>query len=108
MHFNIFPIQYNHHQNNVVSFKEKGEKQIYSFITAQATSICPSCRVIKYSTRDYSELIYVYFKKETSCATGKWWPNSVLLKKCVSFRTVSIILSIPCTWVLDFSVVSAV
>jgi len=22
MHFNIFPVQYNHHRNNVVSFEE--------------------------------------------------------------------------------------
>jgi hypothetical protein len=36
MHFNIFPVQYNHHQNNMVSFKELGEKQIYSSITSQA------------------------------------------------------------------------
>jgi hypothetical protein len=91
----------------VVSFKEWGKKQIYSIIS-QATSICSSCRVVKYSTKDYSELIYVYFKKDTSCVTGKWWPNSIIMKKCVSFRTVSIILSIPCTHVLDFSVMSAV
>jgi hypothetical protein len=72
------------------------------------TSICSSCRVVKYSTGDYSELIYVYFKEDTSCVTGKWWPNSTLIKKCVSFRNASIILPIPCTCVLDFSVTSAV
>jgi hypothetical protein len=39
--------------------------------------------------------MWVYCKKDTSCITGKWWPKFVLIKKCVSFRTASIILSIP-------------
>ena len=29
--------------------------------------------------------------------TVKWWPNSVVIKKCVSFTAVYITLSIPCT-----------
>ena len=53
--------------------------------------------VVQYSTRDYSELTWVYSKKDTSCVTGKWWPNSILIKKCVCFIAVSIILSIPST-----------
>jgi len=61
----------------LVSFREQGEKQIPSIIS-QATRR----RVVQYSTRHYS---------------GKWWPNSILIKKCVSFTAVSIILSIPCT-----------
>jgi hypothetical protein len=34
-------------------------------------------------------------KTRSSCITGKWWPKSVLIRECVSFTTVSIILSIP-------------
>jgi hypothetical protein len=40
----------------------------------------------------------VYSKKDTSCITGKWWHNSIVIKKCVSFTTISIILSIPCVF----------
>ena len=36
-------------------------------------------RGVQYSTRDYSELTWVYSKKDTSCVTGKWWPNSILM-----------------------------
>jgi hypothetical protein len=50
---------------------------------------------LQYSTRDYSVPIWVYSKKDTWCITGKWRPNSVLIKKFVSFTGVSIILSIP-------------
>jgi hypothetical protein len=57
------------------SFREQGEKQIPSIIS-QATRR----RVVQYSTRDYS---------------GKWWPNSKLIKKCVSFTVVSIIFVHP-------------
>jgi len=49
----------------------------------------------EYSTRDYSELTRVYRKKDTSCVTGKWWPNSILIKKCVSFTAASIIFVHP-------------
>ena len=52
---------------------------------------------IQYSTRDYSELIRIYSKKGTSRTAGKWWPNSKLINKLVSFTTVSIIFSIPYT-----------
>ena len=59
----------------LVSFREQGEKQILSFIS-QATRR----RVLQYSTTDYS---------------GKWWSNSVLIKKCVSLTGVSIIFVHP-------------
>jgi len=36
-------------------------------------------RGVQYSTKDYSELTWVYSKKDTSCVIGKWWPNSILL-----------------------------
>jgi hypothetical protein len=32
----------------------------------------------------------------------QWWPNCVLIMKCVSFTTVSITLSIPCTYAAFF------
>lgn len=44
--------------------------------------------------------LWVYCKKKTSCVTDKWWPNSTLIQKWVSFTTASIILSIPCMSVL--------
>ena len=50
---------------------------------------------LQYSIRDYSVLIWVYSKKDTWCIKGKWWPNSLLIKKFVSSTSVSIILSIP-------------
>jgi hypothetical protein len=34
-------------------------------------------------------------KKGTSCITGKWWPNCILIKKCVPFTTVFIVVTIP-------------
>ena len=75
-----------YHRTTVVSFREQGEKQIPSIIS-QATRR----RVVHYFTRDYS----VSSKKDTSCVTDKWWPNSILIKKCVSFTTVSIIFVHP-------------
>jgi len=51
--------------------------------------------VVQYFTRDYSELTRVYSKKDTSCGTGKWWPISILIEKCVSFTAVSIIFVYP-------------
>ncbi len=74
----------------VISFREQGEKQIPS-VNSQTTRR----RVVQYSTRDYSELTWVYSKKDTSCVTGKWWPNSILIKKCLSFTAVSIIFVHP-------------
>jgi len=59
----------------MVSFREQGEKQTPSIIS-QATRR----RVVQYSTTDYS---------------GKWWPNSLLTKKCVNFTAVSIIFVHP-------------
>jgi hypothetical protein len=53
-------------------------------------------RAVQYSSWDHSELIRDYSKKDTSSITGKWWPNSVVIKKCISVTTVSIILSIHC------------
>jgi hypothetical protein len=60
----------------LVSFREQGEKQIPSNIISPATRR----RVVQYSTRDCS---------------GKWWPKSILIKKCVSFTAVSIIFVHP-------------
>jgi len=74
----------------LVSFREQGEKQIPSKISQASRR-----RVVHYSTRDYSELTRVYSKKDTSCVTGKWWPNSILIKKCISFTAVSIIFVHP-------------
>jgi hypothetical protein len=89
-----------YHWTSLVSFREWREKQIPSAIISQATKRCSSRSVVQYSTTEYSELIWVYSKKSTNCFTGKWWPNSILTKKYVSFMTVSVILSIPCasTW----------
>ena len=56
------------------SFREQTEKQIPSIISQAAIR-----RVVQYATRDYSELTWVYSKKDTSCVTGKWWPNSTLI-----------------------------
>ena len=74
----------------LVSFREQGENQIPSNI-CQVTRR----RVVQYSTRDYSELTWVYSKKDTSCVTGRWWLNSTLIKKCASFTAVSIIFVHP-------------
>ena len=57
-----------------------------SYIISQATR-----RVIQYSTTDHAKLTRVYCKNDTSYVTGKWWPNSISIKKCVSFTAVSII-----------------
>ena len=86
-------LKYN--RTNVVSFTEYGETQIPSSIISQATRRCYSWRVVQYSNRGYSVLIWVYSKKDTRCITGKYRPNSVLIKKFVSFTSVSNILSIP-------------
>jgi hypothetical protein len=41
-------------------------------------------------------------RRTQAVITGEWWPNSVLIKTCVSFTTVFIILSIPCIFrILD-------
>ena len=85
----------NYHQTTVVSFKEYSEKQIPFYIISQATRRCSFWRGVQYNTRDYSELIWVYSEKDTSYITGKWWTNSVLIKKRVSSTLVFIILSIP-------------
>ena len=73
-------------RTSVVSFREQDEKQIPSIIS-QATRR----RVVQFFTRNYS----VYSKKDTSCVAGKWWPNSILIKKCVSSTAVSIIFVHP-------------
>jgi hypothetical protein len=64
--------QLKYHRITVASFREQGDKQIPSIIS-QATRIV----VVQYSTRDYSEFTRVYCK-DTSCVTGKCWPNSIL------------------------------
>jgi len=85
-------------RTTVVSFRGYGEKQIPSSLISPATRRCSPWRVVQYSVRDYSELLYiwVYSKEDANCITCKWWPSSILIKKCVSFTTVSIILSILC------------
>jgi len=85
-----------HHQTTVASCRQYGDKHSPSSITSQATRRSSSWTVVQYSTGDCSQLVSVYCKKDTSCITGKWWPNSVLIMKCVSFTTVSFILSITC------------
>ena len=83
-------VQLKNHGTTVVSFREQGEKQIPSTIS-QATRR----RVVQNSTRDCSEVTWVYSKKDTSCVAGKWWPESILIKKCVSFTAVFIIFVHP-------------
>ena len=61
---------------------------------SKATRSCSPWRVVQYSVRTCSELIWVYSKKDTSCITGKWWPNSILIKKCVVFHNCSHYFSI--------------
>jgi len=67
-------------RTTVGSYTEQSEKQISSIIAQAASN---SCTV--FSTRDYSELTRVSSKKDTSCVRGKWWPNSILIKKYVSY-----------------------
>jgi hypothetical protein len=81
-------------RTTVVTFREQGEKQTLSSIISQASGRCYSRRMVNYSTTDYSELTWVYSKKDTSCIPGKLWPNSALNRKSASFTTVSIIYSI--------------
>ena len=99
MHCNIFPGQDNvrlkYHRTTVASCRQYGDKHSPSSITSQATRRCSSWTVVLHSTEDCSELVSVYCKKDTSCITGKWWPNSVLVKKCVYFTTVSFICPSP-------------
>jgi hypothetical protein len=76
-------------RTSVGSYREQSEKQISSIIT-QATS--KSCT-------DYSEFTRVYSKKDTSCVRGKWWPNSILIKKYVSCGSLSLL----CLCKLDWS-----
>ena len=73
----------------VVGCREYGEKQIISSIS-EATTRCSSWRVVQCSTSDSSELTWVYSKKDADRITSKQWSNSLLIKKCVSFTTVSI------------------
>ena len=80
----VAPLKY--HQTTVVSFRKQGEMQIPSIIS-QATRR----RVVYYSARDYSELTWVCSKKDTSCITGILIKSSILIRKCVSFKAVSII-----------------
>ena len=82
---------------NIISFRGLGDKQIASSSTSQATRSSSSRRAAQYHTGGCSELVRVYRKKDTSCITGKWRPNSVLIKKCVSVTTNYIILSTPVT-----------
>jgi hypothetical protein len=35
--------------------------------------------------------LHVSISRRIKAVTGKWWPNSILIKKCVSFTAVSII-----------------
>jgi len=65
----------------VVSLREQSEKQEEEWYNIPLETL--------------SELTQVYSKKDTSCVTGKWWPNSVLIKKCVSFTAVAIIFAHP-------------
>ena len=81
---------FKYHCITVVSLWEQGEKQI-SYIICQATRRI----VVQYSARDHSELTRVYSKEDTTCVTGKWWPNYILIKKCVSFTVVSVIFVHP-------------
>ena len=77
-----------YHRTTVAGCKHYGGKHSPSSITSQATTRCSSRTMVQYSTGDCSQLVSVYCKKGTSCITGKWWPNSILIKKRVSFTTV--------------------
>ena len=65
-------------------------EQITSSISSQETKRCSTWRVVQHSSSDCLELPRVYSKNDTSYITGKWGTNSISIKKCVSFRTVSI------------------
>ena len=67
-----------YHWATAVSLREQREKQTHFPIISQATRRCSLRRVVQYSSRDCSECIWVYSKKDTCCITGKWWPNSIL------------------------------
>ena len=82
-----------YHQTTVVSFTEEGKKQNLSSIICQASTRFSSWRTYSILLEDYSELTWVCSKKLTSFIIGKWWSNSVLIKKCAPSTTVSVILS---------------
>jgi hypothetical protein len=71
-------------------------EQILYSINSQESKRRSAWRMVQYSSSDYSEPIWVYSKNDASCTTGKWRTNSISIKKCVSFTTVSITVSIPC------------
>ena len=47
-----------------------------------------------------------FIRRLTHCELHIWWPNSILINKCASFTTISIILSIPCSLLFAFHCVS--
>jgi tRNA uridine 5-carbamoylmethylation protein Kti12 len=53
--------------------------------------------VMQYSPRDYSERIWVCSKKDTNYYR-KMVAERHIINKCVSFTTIFIILSIPCSF----------
>jgi len=58
--------RFNYHQITVVSFREYSEKQIPSSIISQVNTRCSTWRVVPYSTRDYSERMWIYSKEDTN------------------------------------------
>jgi hypothetical protein len=60
---------------------------------------------VMYCTRDGTELVWVYSKKDTRCITGIWWSNLVLTNTgCLPSTNVSITLSICYTFTASMSV----
>jgi len=58
--------RHKNHRSNVVIFRGQGEK-IPSSTISQATLRCSPWRVVKYSTREYSELMRVHSTKDANC-----------------------------------------
>jgi hypothetical protein len=75
----------------VLSVSESRVKSSFPPLSVSQTIRCSLWKVLQYSTRNSSELTWVYSKKDT----GNRWPNSVLRKKCV-FKNCFLFLSI--TW----------
>jgi hypothetical protein len=63
----------------LLSVSESRVRSIFPPSSVNRAIRCSSWRVVHYSTRNCSELPWVFSKK----GTGNRWPNSVLRRKCV-------------------------
>jgi hypothetical protein len=97
MHFNIFPGQHNHQTS--ISLNQCGQLyrvgwRAHSLIHQLSINYGTFCNI---PLQIIQNLLQVYSKKDTSCIIGKWWSNSIFIKKGESFTTVPMTLSITCT-----------